>query len=327
MAAAATLACLWLQSPACWSQPGGFSAEIKPSRRRSTLGHQSAQSESERRDTDTRRRSLLLPALATGLVGCGCAVCRPKSASAMVSLAEPNAEAAQRFDVPRNKAVDAGFAQGMYYGMRDYEAAVAGKKQKLFQKVLPTLPRDDAVVVEIGIGSFPNAPFYRVAGAPATYDIIGIDPNDSMELYARTSAVQANVLSATAEGNGSNLRIKHAVSEALPLADKVADLVVCSLTLCSVLDPVKSVDEIKRVLKPGGKFLFHEHVLSETSDFFAEAQRMATPSQMKRADGCRLDRRTGEIIKQAGFGAVDSEYYELKDFFYLNPTVSGIATV
>jgi ubiquinone/menaquinone biosynthesis C-methylase UbiE len=97
-----------------------------------------------------------------------------------------------------------------------------------------------------------------------------------------------------------------------------------------VVDQSKSLSEIKRVLKPGGTFLFWEHVLSETDAELARKQIALTPNQVKRADGCHLDRRTGENIKAAGFSSVDLGYFELdkvsnQDFGFLNPTVAGLA--
>ena len=92
-----------------------------------------------------------------------------------------------------------------------------------------------------------------------------------MENYARDNAAKAGL------GATSSLRVVHGVSEALPLASKSCDAVVCSLTLCSVVDPARSVAEIKRVLRPGGQFVFWEHVLSETDPGFAEEQVRATP--------------------------------------------------
>ena len=115
-------------------------------------------------------------------------------------------------------------------------------------------------------------------------------------------------------------------SEALPFADASCDAVVCTLTLCSVVDPSRSLSEIKRILKPGGKFLFWEHVLSETDSVLAQQQILLTPNQIKRADGCHLDRRTGDTIRAAGFSKLDLEYMELTNFGFLNPTVCGIAT-
>jgi len=88
----------------------------------------------------------------------------------------------------------------------------------------------------------------------------------------------------------------------------------------------RSIAEIKRVLRPGGRFLFWEHVLSETDPALAQRQVAMTPSQVKRADGCHLDRRTGEIILGAGFAKCDLEYLDLRGFGVLNPTASGIAT-
>ena len=48
--------------------------------------------------------------------------------------------------------------------------------------------------------------------------------------------------------------------------------------------------------------------------------------QVIRADGCHLDRRTGDIIKRAGFRSVDLEYLELQGSGFLKPTVCGLAT-
>eukprot|EP00536_Pseudo-nitzschia_multiseries_P001067 jgi/Psemu1/180083/e_gw1.13.73.1 len=208
--------------------------------------------------------------------------------------------------------------------MVDYEREAYPKKKELFRNLfssLSTSEERDPVVVEIGMGSFPNALYYK--GAARGLDIIGVDPNDWMAGYAKDNADRAGLL----QGDGDNLRIVHGVSEALPLLDASCDAVVCTLTLCSVLDPALSVSEIKRVLKPGGKFLFWEHVLSETDPGFARQQILNTPNQVKRADGCHLDRRTGEIIRQAGFSELDMQYLELKKFGFLNPTVCGIATV
>eukprot|EP00930_Biecheleria_cincta_P082068 TRINITY_DN7162_c0_g3_i1.p1 TRINITY_DN7162_c0_g3~~TRINITY_DN7162_c0_g3_i1.p1 ORF type:complete len:366 (+),score=75.81 TRINITY_DN7162_c0_g3_i1:32-1099(+) len=256
---------------------------------------------------------------------CACGVClrtESRPASAMAQLVLPSAEKLRRFDPPRDKEFDKRFAGGMNFGMRDYEEAVAANKRKHFEQFFQALPKG-ATIVEVGLGSFPNAPFFGMSSAPQGMDIIGVDPNDSMEQYARQNAEAAGIMDPAKK---NSLRIAHGVAEALPLDTGSADGVVCTLTLCSVLDPDMALAEITRVLKPGGKFLFHEHVLSESDPKFAVQQQKMTPYQVKRADGCHLDRRTLEVIKKAGFGSVDSEYFELKDFLYLNPTVAGVAT-
>ena len=83
--------------------------------------------------------------------------------------------------------------------------------------------------------------------------------------------------------------------------------------------------DVKRVLKPGGQFLFLEHVKSETDEKLAAMQELLNPQQVAMADGCNLNRRTLQTIKAANFASLDATYFELQGFLYLNPTVAGIA--
>merc|ERR1719445_282503 len=268
---------------------------------------------------DENRRLMFgnLVKLTAGCLCCSSCV-SPHVAYGLSQLVSPNEESLKIYDVARNPITDEFFAQGMAVGMVDYEREASPKKKRLFSSLFSSLEGvDDPVVVEVGMGSFPNALYYKNQKG---LDIIGIDPNDRMERFAKESATRAGI------ANKDSLRIFHGVSEALPLSDNSVDAIVCTLTLCSVLNPSKSIEEIKRVLKPGGKFLFWEHVLSETDENMAQYQISMTPQQVKRADGCHLDRRTGELIKAAKFKKLDLEYFELKNFSFLNPTVCGIAT-
>jgi len=253
---------------------------------------------------------------------CGCTLgtySSPHAAHALAQIVTPNQDATTLYDLSRNPLTDAAFAQGMATGMVDYEREAFPKKKALFSQLFRSLEaKDEPVVVEVGMGSFPNALYYPKAGKGL--DIVGIDPNDRMEGYAKDSARRAGIVPM------DSLRILHGVSEALPFGDSTVDAVVCTLTMCSVVDPEKSIAEIRRVLKPGGKFLFWEHVLSEQDDALMKAQIAMSPQQVKRADGCHLDRRTGKTIEAAGFAKLDMEYLELKNFYFLNPTVCGIAT-
>lgn len=250
-------------------------------------------------------------------LGCACWACSSSPADALAALVKPSSKLLEQYDVPRDKLKDAGFAMGMATGMADYEEAVAPKKDPLFARMLEALPRTrEPVIVELGMGSFPNARYYKYR--PRGLDIIGVDPNDSMEKYAMRNAVP--LLNA-----GSSVRVTHGVGEVLPFKDRSVDAVVCTLTLCSIPDPALALAEVKRILRPGGKFLFCEHVLSETDPKLAAEQQARNAAQVKRADGCNLNRRTLETIKAAGFAELDAEYFELQDFFVLNPTVAGIA--
>ena len=263
------------------------------------------------RPRDLDRRAVLAGGL--GFCGC-CGMAAPADALATLT------PRASELEAPRNPVFDRGFARGMNGGMADYEAAVAPKKKALFAKMLGAL-KEESTVVELGMGTFPNAGFYAASG-PRGLDIVGVDPNDSMGRYAEVNAAQAGL-----GERGHSIRVAHGVGEALPLADRSADAVVCTLTLCTVVDMDRTLAECVRVLKPGGQFLFLEHVLSETDQGLAEAQIKFTPFQVQAADGCHLDRRTLQNIKAAAFKSVDSEYFDLDGFLYLNPTIAGIATV
>jgi len=141
------------------------------------------------------RRQVLGEALRLG--ACGCAACfavsSPRSASALAQLVEPPAEALEKFDLPRDGYLDAAFACGMASGMGDYEEAASVRKAKLFRTLLGGLPRSDAVVAEVGMGSFPNAPYFAQQTAPSAMDIVGIDPNDKMASYAQDNARRARL--------------------------------------------------------------------------------------------------------------------------------------
>ena len=116
--------------------------------------------------------------------------------------------------------------------------------------------------------------------------------------------------------------------QALPLPDHSADAVISTLILCSVSDPDLALSEIHRMLKPNtGKFVFWEHVLSETDAGLAIEQLILSPLQTVVADGCHLNRKTGSLIQSFGFwGGVDQTYITMKSADIIGPTVYGIAS-
>ena len=264
------------------------------------------------------------------LGACGCcfagAACSPP-AYALAQLVQSPSCASPLAPMERNTLADAAFARGMSSGMGGYERAVAPIKRRLFSQLFSSLPSEDAVVVELGLGTFPNAPYYAEALAGPNgkkLDVVGVDPNDSMQPYAQAAFADSGL--PDAKLGGSTLRIVNGVAEAIPLADNSADAVVCTLTLCSVVDPEAALREVVRVLRPRGRLLFLEHVLSETDAFLAGQQKALTPLQVASADGCHLDRRTLESVKSTrGFASIDAEITNLAGFWYLSPTAAGLA--
>ena len=120
---------------------------------------------------------------------------------------------------PRDARKDEEFAKGMAYGMVDYERAVSKKKRALFSKLWGLLP-PNPVVVEVGIGSFPNALYFGSKSAPSSMDIVGVDPNEYMERYAIDNAKKVGLL---APERGNSFRFTKGIAEALPLPGQSAD--------------------------------------------------------------------------------------------------------
>ncbi|CAJ1399652.1 unnamed protein product [Effrenium voratum] len=150
-----------------------------------------------------RRLALLAPALAAG----------PGPAAAEVAISPRQAG-----NEPRREKYKQ-FAKANAFGMAEYERAVAQKKRQLFGRLFQSLPTG-AVVVEVGIGSFPNAKYLSSKDAPSGMDIVGVDPNEYMKPYALDNAKRANLL---VPERGNRLRLVQGVAEALPLEDAAAD--------------------------------------------------------------------------------------------------------
>jgi len=89
-------------------------------------------------------------------------------------------------------------------------------------------------------------------------------------------------------------------AEALALPAASVDCVVSTLVLCTVAEPRICLGEIVRVLRPGGRLLFLEHVLDETRPGIAAWQRRLTPLWRRCSGDCHLDRRTAGLLAAAG---------------------------
>src|SRR5712691_4660177 len=131
-----------------------------------------------------------------------------------------------------------------------------GKRESSNRLVDPfrqqTAGQAHGVVLEIGAGTGLNFPFYRpehVERVEAT------EPDPAMLNYTRERAAQAPV----------PITLTQAPAEALPFADATFDSAVIALVLCSVHDPAKSLQEVRRVLKPQGDLYLFEHVRSQKS--------------------------------------------------------------
>jgi len=197
-------------------------------------------------------------------------------------------------------------------GMKPYEAQVASYKSQIFANM-----RGKAeTVLEIGIGTGPNLKYY--AGDNSGVRVFGMDPNRKMEKYAQAAALNAGLPPA-------DFKFIHAVAESLPLPNASVDAVVGTLVLCSVKDVDMALKEVMRVLKPGGLYLFVEHVAGKDGTVIRFVQGVLDPLQQTVADGCHLTRTTGKYISEAGFSDVDLNMVFVSNAYYLSPHVYGIA--
>jgi ubiquinone/menaquinone biosynthesis C-methylase UbiE len=123
---------------------------------------------------------------------------------------------------------------------------------------------------------------------------------------------------------GRGAQIVEAEAEALPFPDGSFDAVVCTLVLCNVGNPQSALREMRRVLRPGGSFLFLEHVRSDDART-ARLQDRINPVWRFVANGCNCNRRTLSLI-ESSFSVEEVERGEIpKALRIVRPLVSGRA--
>jgi ubiquinone/menaquinone biosynthesis C-methylase UbiE len=141
-------------------------------------------------------------------------------------------------------------------------------------------------VLEIGIGSGLNLPFY---GNSVT-QIIGIEPSAKLLHMVRAASRQTSVPLDLIEGT----------AEAIPIDDRSIDTVVTTWTMCSIPALEKALGEMRRVLRPGGRFLFVEHGRAPEPRV-RWWQDHLTPVWKRFAGGCHLNRPIEDVVAHSGF--------------------------
>ena len=152
-------------------------------------------------------------------------------------------------------------------------------------------------VVELGFGSGTNVPYYPAA----VTRVRAVEPAD---LAWRIAAPRVAGSSVPVERVGSD-------AQQLPLGDDSADAALVTFTLCTVPDPLAALEELRRVLVPGGRLHFLEHGRAPDAAV-RKWQRRVEPVQKRLAGGCHLTRPIVDLVEQAGFTV------ETVDEFYLD---------
>jgi SAM-dependent methyltransferase len=187
-------------------------------------------------------------------------------------------------------------------GSQAYEDAVAERKRRLFGDLQGT-------IVELGPGAGVNLPYFQTG---ITW--IGVEPNPYNHDHIRAKASEC----------GLAVQFRGLTGNRLDVPDSSADVVVCTLVLCTVPDPPATLREILRTLKPRGRFVFMEHVAAPEGSSRRRWQKRVKPLWAYLLDGCCPDRETGEAIARAGFDSVNIESFRAP-LPLVSPHISGWA--
>jgi len=172
------------------------------------------------------------------------------------------------------------------------------------------LSRATGLTVEVGAGTGLNLRYY-----PSTVsEVLAVEPDRYMFRHLVAAMPDASV----------PVRLKRAAAEALPVEGASADTVVMSLVLCSVTDADAALAEASRILKPGGRLLFFEHVRSEDSRLRRRQDRYERPWGWF-GGGCHPDRDTLGAICAAGFDVRDVERFDEPGAMLAKPHILGWA--
>ena len=172
----------------------------------------------------------------------------------------------------------------------------AGCSQKLLMRLRAQyVPQAQGHVLEIGLGTGLNLEYYDKDQVQLT----GLDP----------AAELTGLAAERAQALDLPIAMLGVSSESIPAEDATFDNLVCTWTLCSIPNVAGALQEMHRVVKPGGKLFFVEHGAAPDAGV-AKWQRRVEPVWKRFTGGCHLTRKADELIQDAGFRleSLDSAY-------------------
>jgi SAM-dependent methyltransferase len=185
-------------------------------------------------------------------------------------------------------------------------AAYEAKKRELVGGLSGT-------VLELGAGKGAN---FRMLGKGV--DWIGLEP------HAASRRALESTAAAWADRTGGSYRILATGAERIPLPAASVDAVLSTVVLCSVDDLGAVLTEVRRVLRPGGRFVFFEHIGAPRGTWVRRLQGLVTPITRTFDKGCNPTRPTDEAIAAAGFSSVTLDRYTLPGLVPI-PYIAGTA--
>jgi ubiquinone/menaquinone biosynthesis C-methylase UbiE len=153
------------------------------------------------------------------------------------------------------------------------------------------------VVLEVGFGSGLNLPYYP----ESVTKVVGVDPSQRSGHLARKRIVASSI----------PVEVVGLSAEKLPVGDASFDSVVSTFTLCTIPDVRAALAEMRRALKPDGRFYFVEHGHADDPRV-ARWQDRLDGLEQRVFGGCHLNRNISGLIKEAGFEIERLEHGYLK---------------
>ena len=166
-------------------------------------------------------------------------------------------------------------------------------------------------VLEIGFGTGLNLPYYP----KHIKTVVTVDANPKMNKLAQKRIQSSEITVDCKILNG----------ESLPMENNTFDSIVSAFTLCSIANVEQALTEVYRVMKPGGKFFFLEHGLSNEPNIQVWQNRL-TPIQRAIAGGCHLNRNIGQIVENQFDSVSLEEFYADDSPKVMSYLYKGIAT-
>ncbi len=195
------------------------------------------------------------------------------------------------------------FNAWLFRVLDDYQDRKLGRVKR---EAFGGLPR---TILEIGAGTGANL---RYLGAGAR--VVAVEPNRHMHPRLRAAARRWGV----------ELDLREGSAERLPLPDASVSAAISSLVLCTVPDPAAALREIRRVLRPGGRYWCVEHVRAPEGTALRALQRRVARPWRWLFEGCE-QRDLAAALAEAGFAEVEVERFTIRTA--LLPIRCGIAAV
>ena len=155
------------------------------------------------------------------------------------------------------------------------------------------VPLAEGKILEVGIGSGLNLPFYNKSKIE---EIWGIDPSEELNTMAKKVAIKEDI----------NVNFITSSAEDIPFPNDYFDTVLITYTMCTIPSVLQANKEIRRVLKHNGKMIFCEHGVSPDENI-KKWQKRLNSIWGKIAGGCNINRNIPMLIKSSGFKIVEMD--------------------